>query len=87
MFKKISEFCQISLKILPYLTDFNPQLMACMYFIPTCASLVLLFDCPNLLPTFGLDFRPLLPAFIITLTYEVLPKFVQGTSTRGSLKV
>ena len=30
MFKKISEFCQISLKILPYLTDFSPQLMACM---------------------------------------------------------
>ena len=29
------------------------------------ASLVLLFDCPNLLPTFGPDFRPLLPAFII----------------------
>ena len=32
MFKKISQnFCQISLKILPYLTDdFSPQLMACM---------------------------------------------------------
>ena len=36
------------------------------YFIPIGASLVLLFDCPNLLPTFGTDFRPLLPAIIIT---------------------
>ena len=30
MFKKILQFCQISLKILPYLTDLSPQLMACM---------------------------------------------------------
>ena len=35
-------------------------------FIPIGASLVLLFDCPNLLPTFGPDSRPLLPAFITT---------------------
>ena len=29
-FVKISQFYQISLKNLPYLTDFSPQLMACM---------------------------------------------------------
>ena len=28
--KNLTEFCQISLKNLPYLTDFSPQLMACM---------------------------------------------------------
>ena len=32
-------------------------------FIPIGACLVL-FDCPNLLPTFGPDFLPLLTAFI-----------------------
>ena len=31
MFIEISEFCQISVKILPYLTDFSPQLLACMH--------------------------------------------------------
>ena len=31
IFVKISQFYQISLKNLPYLTDFSPQLMACMY--------------------------------------------------------
>ena len=36
------------------------------HFIPIGACLVLLFDCPNLLPTFGPDSRPLLPAFIIS---------------------
>ena len=28
--ENLIEFCQIFLKILPYLTDFSPQLMACM---------------------------------------------------------
>ena len=28
--KNLTEFYQISLKKLPYLTDFSPQLMACM---------------------------------------------------------
>ena len=28
--KNLTEFYQISLKNLPYLTDFSPQLMACM---------------------------------------------------------
>ena len=28
--ENLTEFCQISLKILPYLTDFSLQLMACM---------------------------------------------------------
>ena len=29
-YKNLTEFYQISLKNLPYLTDFSPQLMACM---------------------------------------------------------
>ena len=32
----------------------------------------LLLDCPNLLPTFGPDFRPLLPAFIITRFDDII---------------
>ena len=31
IFVKVSEFYQISLKILPNLTDFSSQLMVCMY--------------------------------------------------------
>ena len=30
LYENLTEFCQISLKILPYLKDFSPQLMACM---------------------------------------------------------
>ena len=29
--EKLTEFFQFSLKILPYLTEFSPQLMACIY--------------------------------------------------------
>ena len=31
VYENLTEFCQISLKILPYLTDLGPQLMACMH--------------------------------------------------------
>ena len=36
--KYLTEFDQISLKILPYLTDFSPQLMACMSIAPITAA-------------------------------------------------
>ena len=43
MFKKISQnFCQKSFKILLYLTDFSPQLMACMV---SCFHFVHLYVC------------------------------------------
>ena len=32
--KNFTEFYQISLKVLPDLTDFSPQLMACMDIMP-----------------------------------------------------
>ena len=34
--KNLTEFYQISLKNLPYLTDFSPQLMACMNILYVC---------------------------------------------------
>ena len=39
--ENLPEFCQISLKILPYLTDFSPQIMACMKSLLTNASGIL----------------------------------------------
>ena len=33
VYENLTEFCRISLKILPYLTDFSPQLMACTQMI------------------------------------------------------
>ena len=36
--KNLTEFYQISLKTLPYLTDFSPQLMACMKYLHLISS-------------------------------------------------
>ena len=33
--ENLTEFYQISLKILVYLADFCPQIMACMFFFPS----------------------------------------------------